>query len=99
MNYLHLRLKLSGVAGVVICFAQISGVLVDSFVQVGDAITPYSYLAVITFDTDDCEKMCAMIEKVNNTVSIINTERESVLIYYTDFDYLKKIYKDGLEEK
>lgn len=79
--------------------AQIPGVLVDSFARAGDAIRPYSYLAVITFDTDDCEKMCEMIEKVNDTVRIINTEGENVLIYYTDFDHLKKIYKDGLEGK
>ena len=35
----------------------------------------------------------------NDTVKITNDRGENVLIYYDDFDYLRKVYKDGLAGK
>ncbi len=76
--------------------AAIPGVTVDSLARVGDEIHPYEPLGDILFDTDDCEGTCRFIQLVNDTVKITNTEGENVLIYYTDFDYLRKEYEQGL---
>ena len=40
-----------------------------------------------------------MIRKINDTVRITNTDGDDVLIYYTDFDYLRQMYREGLEGK
>ena len=50
-------------------------------------------------DTDDIEDTCRFIQKVNDTVKITNDRGENVLIYYDDFDYLRKVYEDGLAGK
>ena len=43
--------------------------------------------------------MLALIQKVNETVRIVNTDGHDVLIRYTDFDYLRRTYREGLEGK
>ena len=77
----------------------IPGVTVDSLAAVGDDIRVYGPLGCILFDCDDCEETIRMIQKVNDTVHIRNTDGEDVLIYYTDFDYLRQMYREGLEGK
>lgn len=79
--------------------AKWPGVSVDSLAQVGDDITVYKSLGNIMFVTDDCEEMCEMIDKINRTVSIINTEGEDVVIHFNDFDYLREVYRKGLSEQ
>lgn len=76
--------------------AALPGVIVDSLARPGDEIHPYVPLGDILFDTDDCEGTCEFIRKVNETVRITNTEGENVLIYYTDFDCLRRAYEEGL---
>ncbi len=74
--------------------------LVDApLAKIGGNITKYRPLACIMFATDNCDEMCRIIDKVNKTVKIINDRGEDVVIKYTDFDYLKKVYKQGLEGK
>ena len=73
------------------------GVVVDSLAAPGDPIRPYGPLGCILFTTDDCEEMIALIQKVNETVRILNTDGHDVLIRYTDFDYLRRTYREGLE--
>ena len=75
------------------------GVIVDSLAAVGDEVKPYLPLGDILFDTDDCASTCEFIKLVNETVSIKNTEGEEMLIYYDDFDYLMKVYEEGLAGK
>ena len=75
------------------------GVVVDSLAAPGDPIRPYGPLGCILFTTDDCEEMLALIQKVNETVRILNTDGHDVLIRYTDFDYLRRTYREGLEGK
>ena len=75
------------------------GVTVDSLAGVGDPIRPYGPVGCILFTTDNAEDMIALIQKVNDTVRIRNTDGEDVLIYYTDFDYLRQMYREGLEGK
>ena len=79
--------------------AAIEGVTVDSLAQVGDEVHPYMPLGDILFCTDDIDGTLDLIRKVNDTVRIRNTEGEDILIYYTDFDYLRRVYEDGLAGK
>lgn len=72
------------------------GVTVDSLARVGDEVHPYMPLGDILFDTDTIDETLALIRTVNDTVRIRNTDGEDILIYYTDFDYLKQVYEDGL---
>ena len=75
------------------------GVTVDSLAAPGDPIRPYGPLGCILFICDDCEETLRMIQRVNDTVRITNTDGKNVLIYYTDFDYLRGVYREGLEGK
>lgn len=73
--------------------------LVESLAQAGDCITVHRSLGNIMFASQNCEKMCRTIEKINQTVHIINTEGEDVIIHYDNFAYLKHLYQKGLREK
>ncbi len=75
------------------------GVTVDSLAAPGDSIRPYGPLGCILFTTENVEDMIEMIRKINDTVRITNTDGDDVLIYYTDFDYLRQMYREGLEGK
>ena len=75
------------------------GVTVDSLARVGDAIRPYGPVGCILFTSEDAEDMIRMIQKINDTVRITNSDGENALIYYTDFDYLRQVYREGLEGK
>ena len=77
---------------------KIPGVFVESLVRIGDEVGQYRSCGNILFTTDNCEQMCEMIDKVNRTVSFINEKGEDIVIKYTNFDYLKKIYNDSLKE-
>lgn len=76
--------------------AKVPGVFVETLKQVGDKALKYRPVGVITFATEDCEEMCRLIDMVNKTVSVINEHGEDVIIKYTDFDYLREVYKKGL---
>ena len=73
------------------------GVTVDSLAAVGDPIRPFGPLGCILFTTEDAEEMFDRIREINETVRITNTDGENVLIYYDDFDYLRRVYQEGLE--
>ena len=75
------------------------GVTVDSLAGVGDAIRPFGPVGCILFTTDDAEEMFDLVRKINDTVRIRNTDGENVLIYYDDFDYLRRVYREGLDGK
>lgn len=68
---------------------------VDIYVHahIGDTIRKYYPLGHIMFDTDNCEQICVLMEKINQTIHIKNTNGEDVLIYFTDFDVLKQEYQ------
>ncbi len=78
--------------------AQIPGVFVETLKKVGDEIGKYRSAGVVTFTTENCDQMCELIQKVNDTVRVINENGEDVVIKYTNFDYLKRVYQSGLNE-
>lgn len=78
---------------------DIPGVIIDFRAQIGDKLKKYTSLGNILFTTDNCEQMCEVIDLVNKTVSVMNEKGKDVVIKYTDFDYLKRVYQEGLEGK
>lgn len=77
----------------------IPGVFVESLHQIGDVIGVHRSCGNVCFTTENCDEMCNLIDKVNKTVSFINEKGEDMVIKYTNFDYLKKVYKEGLAGK
>ena len=73
--------------------------LVESLARIGDPITIHRSLGNIMFTADNCDEMCRVIKKINETIRILNTEGENVVIHYDNFDYLKEIYQKGLSER
>lgn len=79
--------------------AAVPGVKVEPHVRVGDTLRKYGAYGNIIFTTDTIDGMCDMLRAINRKVAVINDRGEDVVIKYTDFDYLKKVYKEGLEGK
>ena len=79
--------------------SSIPGVFVESLTKIGDEIGKYRSCGNVLFTTENCDEMCKLIERVNNTVHFYNEKGEDIVIKYTNFDLLKKIYQDGLEGK
>ena len=73
--------------------------LVELLTQVGDSVELHRSLGNIMFTADNCDEMCKIIEKINRTIRILNTEGEDVVIHYDNFDDLKEIYQKGLSER
>lgn len=76
--------------------AKIPGVFVENLKQVGDKAPRYRPVGVITFTTDTFDEMEELIKKVNNTVHCYNEKGEDMIIKYTDFEYLRRIYNEGI---
>ena len=70
-----------------------------SHVKIGDCVTRFKALGNVLFNSPDFESFVKKVTKINNTISIINEKGEDIVIKYTDFDYLRKIYEDGLAGK
>lgn len=51
------------------------------------------------FTSTDCDEMCRIIDSINHHIRILNEQGEDVIIKYTDFNYLKQVYNDGLAGK
>lgn len=67
--------------------------------QVGSHMALHRPVGVVTFTSNDVEEMFEKIKLVNDTVSVIDTKGDDIIIRYTDFDYLRQIYIDGLNGK
>ena len=67
--------------------------------QIGSHFAYHRPLGVLTFTSPDVECMIKKIKYINNVLTMKNENLEDVIIRYTDFDYLRKIYQDGLAGK
>lgn len=76
--------------------AKIPGVFVENLKQVGDKALKYRPVGVITFATKTFEEMIEIIKKVNEVVHCYDENGNDMIIKYTDFDYLRDIYEQGL---
>ena len=78
---------------------NIPGAVIDFRHRVGDQINKYTSLGNIMFTSTDCDEMCRIIDSINHHIRILNEHGEDVIIKYTDFNYLKQVYNDGLAGK
>lgn len=78
---------------------NIPGAVIDFRHCVGDQINKYTSIGNIMFTSTDCDEMCRIIDSINHHIRILNEHGEDVIIKYTDFNYLKQVYNDGLAGK
>lgn len=86
--------KISGIDQV----EKLKGVSVYLNVEEGDEVSQYASMGNIMFVAENCEKLCKIIQKVNQMISVENQNDENILIYYTDYQYLMQTYENGLWE-
>lgn len=78
---------------------NIPGIHISFRHQVGEKVDKYRAMGNITFAANNCDEMCKKIEEINKTVFLLNEHGDDMIIKYTDFDYLKRVYQEGLEGK
>lgn len=71
--------------------AAIPGVVCRQIVQEGDPFELYQYLVVFAFSASDCAEMIRMVQKVNETVKILNQDGSNACIYFDDFNAIRLI--------
>lgn len=79
--------------------SKIDGVYIGQWKGIGDEVRKYTSMATICFSNETIEDACDMIEKINHTVKFLNSKGEDIIIKYKEFDYLKRIYQNGLDGK
>jgi len=76
--------------------ADMPNVYMRNLTHEGEVIERYQYMFVIAFDADNCEEMCKVIDKINQTVRVWDQNGRNMTIYYTDFERLNEMYEQGL---
>lgn len=79
--------------------SKIDGVYIGQWKGIGDVVRKYTSMATICFSNETVEDVCDMIEKINHSVKFLNAKGEDIIIKYKEFDYLKRIYQNGLDGK
>lgn len=78
--------------------AAMDNVVLECLRYVGDELSGIHPLVNILFDADDSAGMCAMIQKINDTVRITDDKGENLIIYYDDFAFLNDTYEKNMRE-
>ena len=63
--------------------------MIDFIRKPGYKLHPYSLMGEILFTCRSKEDVVALIQEINDTISVLNTEDENVLIYFTGTDKLR----------
>lgn len=71
---------------------SLPGVRLAPNVKEGSVFVANQYMLTFTFTRDNVEGVIEIIEKINNKVRVYDTKNEDVLLRFTDFDTLKRIY-------
>ena len=69
------------------------GVKMTPDVHIGSPYREHQYLLTFTFTRDNADEVCRLIEKINDTVSVVNEKGEDVVIRFTDFHVIKNLRK------
>lgn len=77
---------------------KIPGIELDAIPHVGDKATKYHAIGNIMFTAVSVEEMISMIDRINRTVTILDENGENMIIRFTDFDLLRKMYSEGISE-
>ncbi len=80
------------------CVRNLPVKLIYEYIKPSDDIGIYQQAFAIMFFSEDCDEMCDMIEKINDSLSVKDTDGEEMLLYYTDLDRIKTDYQKGLQE-
>ena len=78
---------------------QIPGVHFYTQHYVGETFPEHRPLGVVGINADNIDEFCEKIDRINKTISILDENGEDVIIRYTDFDYLRRVYASGLRQK
>lgn len=77
--------------------ASMKNVYIGQWKGVDDEVHQYTSMATICFSNENIEDTCNMIDKINRTVKFLNDKGEDIIIKYTEFDFLKQMYQNGIE--
>ena len=69
-----------------------SNVYLDPTVKVGSKFKENQYLLTFLFTENNADEVCKVIEKINKVVKVIDEEGEDVVMRFTDYDELRRIY-------
>lgn len=72
--------------------AKIPGICITPDVKVGSKFTNYQYLLTFLITRDSADEICDLVQKLNNTVRVYDTEGNEIVSRFTDFESFKKIY-------
>ena len=67
--------------------------------HIGCECDAYRAVGTITYTANNIDEFCEMIQFVNDTVHVYDENNKDLIIKYTNFDYLRKVYQEGLEGK
>lgn len=87
--------KVEGIAEV----AKIPGVGIAFEKEAGDAFRQYQYMLAVNFTAEDPEEMIALVERINRTVKMEDEDGQNPLIYFDDFETMRRMYAEGLSEE
>lgn len=74
------------------------GVNVDMPKREGGAVRDYACMGLLGIYAKDCDALCDTLKKINETLKIEDTNGENLIIRFTDYEILKKEYKEGLAD-
>lgn len=69
---------------------------VETMQFVGAKLAKYRPFGIVLFTCDTIDEMCELIDLVNREVKVLDENGIDMIIKYTDFDYLKKVYERGI---
>lgn len=61
-------------------------------VKVGSKFKENQYLLTFLFTENNADEVCKVIENINKVVKVIDEEGEDVVMRFTDYDELRRIY-------
>lgn len=76
----------------------LDGVQVVFHAEVGDHFEAYRPLGNILFTSENVDEMIKTIEFVNDHLSISDLQGDELMIKFTDFQKLQRVYSEGLSE-
>ena len=69
----------------------------ETLKQIGNHFDKYRPLGVITFSTENYEEMENIMVDINKNVHFYDADNNDVVIKYTDFNSLKRIYQESIK--
>jgi len=71
---------------------------VEPIVRVGDHVSQYRLMTKITFFARNAEDMCQSLQYLNETIEIVDTDAESLVIRFTDYDEVRRGHRGLMRE-